>query len=128
MPGIYTQVYFEFAPTPSNTMLCCLFLKPSPKSTGHCGKSPTGFDQRLNQACKLEILGIFLLELCFILYTQLNVNILHAYDYINLSNVNAKQVVAVIQGATGNISMNSSEEYFDFWKLLKLSGYFETNF
>lgn len=42
-----------------------------------------------------------MLELCFILCAQLNVNILHAYDYINLSNVNAKQVVAVIQGATG---------------------------
>lgn len=82
-------------------MLCCLLLKPSPKSAGRYGKNPTVFDQRLNQACNLEILRIFLLELCFILYTQLNVNILHAYDYINLSNVNAKQVVAVIQGATG---------------------------
>lgn len=101
MPGIYTQVYFEFAPTLENTLLCCLLLKPSPKSAGHCGKNPSGFHLRLNQACNLEILGIYLLELCFILYTQLNVNILHEYDYINLSNVNAKQVVAVIQGATG---------------------------
>lgn len=25
---------------------------------------------------------------------------LHAYDYIILSNINAKQVVAVVQGAT----------------------------
>lgn len=82
-------------------MLCCLLLKPSPKSAERHGKNPTGIDQRLNQAWNLEILGIFLLELCFILYTQLNVNILHAYDYINLSNVNAKQVVAVIQGVTG---------------------------
>lgn len=82
-------------------MLCCLLLKPSPKSAEHYGKNPTGIDQRLNQAWNLEILGIFLLELCFILYTRLNVNILHAYDYINLSNVNAKQVVAVIQGVTG---------------------------
>lgn len=82
-------------------MRCCLLLKPSPKSAGHYGKNPTGFDQRPNQACNLEMLGIFLLKLCFILYTQLNVNILHAYDYINLSNINAKQVVAVIQGATG---------------------------
>lgn len=82
-------------------MLFCLLLKPSPKSAGHYGTNPTGFDQRLSQACNLEILGIFLLELCFILYTQLIVNILHAYDYINLSNVGAKQMVAVIQGATG---------------------------
>lgn len=80
-------------------MLCCLLLKPSPKSAGHSGKNPSGFDQ--NQACNLEILRIYLLELCFFLYTQLNVNILHVYGYINLSNVNAKQVVAVIQGATG---------------------------
>lgn len=75
-------------------MLCCLLLKPSPQSAGHSGKNPSGFDQ--NQACNLEILGIYLLELCFILYAQLNVNILHVYGYINLSDVNAKQVVAVI--------------------------------
>lgn len=85
-------------------MLCCLFLKLSPKSAGHCGKNLSGFDQRLNQACNLEILRISLLELCFILYTQLNVNILHAYDYINLSNVNAKQVVAVIRGLQGHVN------------------------
>lgn len=48
-------------------MLFCLLLKPSPKSAGHYGKNPTGFDQRLSQAYNLEILGIFLLELCFIL-------------------------------------------------------------
>lgn len=40
LPGIYTQVYFEFAPTPQNTMLCCLLLKPGPKSAGTLGRIP----------------------------------------------------------------------------------------
>jgi len=39
---------------------------------------------------------------------------LHVYDYVNLSNFNAKQVVAIIRGGYRDILMNSGEEYFDF--------------
>lgn len=46
-------------------------------------------------------ISVFLLELGFILHTHRNFNILHAYNYINSSNINAKQVAAVIHGATG---------------------------
>lgn len=74
------------------------------------------------------MLGVFLLELGFTLYKQLNYNILHASGYINLSNINTNQVVGVIQGGYRDILMNSGEEYFDFWKSLKLSDCFETQF
>lgn len=45
------------------------------------------------------MLGVFLLELGFALYRQGHFNIWHGYDYINLSNINAKQ--AVTRGLQG---------------------------